>query len=197
MIFSIIINIMVVLVIVGIDAWRHQFKTIRFSTLLLALSINAIIDFIIVHQYIFISYYTLGFLIVWTGLQYYVDHKTSVVRVQHMKIVAIIVTAMMSSTLHPLFKTSEQSFYMSVPYLAPSIFIFGAILVFASTFSPSEIEALHVVRRIKRRYFIGTIFVVLSLTTMTLLTPYGVIFMVIHVLFIAFFYRLHKQASTK
>ena len=38
--------------------------------------------------------------------------------------------------------SSEQSVYMSLPYLAPAIFIIGAVLLFVGTFKLSEIEHL-------------------------------------------------------
>ena len=45
--------------------------------------------------------------------------------------------------------SSEQSVYMSLPYLAPAIFIIGAVLLFVGTFKLSEIEHLSLLRKVK------------------------------------------------
>ena len=38
---------------------------------------------------------------------------------------------------------------MSIPYLAPAIFIFGAVLVFIGTFKMSEIEHISLLTKVK------------------------------------------------
>ena len=44
MIIYILVNIAVVLLIVGFDLYRHQFNQLKFSSILLAISLNSIID---------------------------------------------------------------------------------------------------------------------------------------------------------
>ena len=81
---------------------------------------------------------------------------------------------------------SHDSYYMSIPYLAPAIFLIGAILLFYSTFQPKEKEQLKPMNRIKRPIFVGQLLIILSFTIMTLLTPYWYAFIIIHLLFIGF-----------
>jgi hypothetical protein len=75
---------------------------------------------------------------------------------------------------------------MSVPYLAPTVFMFGAIIVFYTTFSPSEKEKFGFIHRIKHPILVGQILMIIATTLMTLLTPYWYMFIIIHTIFIAF-----------
>ena len=75
MILYLLINIAVVLLIVGLDLYFHQFKQLRFSSILIAISLNAIIDLFIVSKYNFISIYTMILLIAWALLQLYLNKK--------------------------------------------------------------------------------------------------------------------------
>ncbi|KRG09184.1 hypothetical protein [Staphylococcus sp. NAM3COL9] len=186
MLINIIINIAAVLIILGIDLYRQNFKQLKFSSILIALSINGLINLFLVGEYDYISFYTSAQLIIWTILQLYINRKVTVYMIADQKFIAVVLTIIMSTSLILTYSTSHDSFYMSIPYLAPAIFIIGAIMLFYSTFQPKEKEQLKFMNRIRRPIFVGQILIITSSLVMTLLTPYWYAFVIIHLLFISF-----------
>ncbi|EEQ80528.1 hypothetical protein [Staphylococcus warneri] len=186
MILYILINIAVVLLIVGIDLYLHQFKQLRFSSILIAISLNAIIDLIVVAKYNFISIYTMILFIVWALLQLYLNKKINSFMIKDQKFIAVIFVIVISLAQFITDISSEQSVYMSLPYLAPAIFIIGAVLLFVGTFNVSELNHLPILKTIKHPMLIGTILIIISFIAMMILTPFWYVFTIIYVLFILF-----------
>lgn len=186
MLINIIINIAAVLIILGIDLYRQNFKQLKFSSILLAITINAMINLVIVGKYDYITFYTCVQLIIWTMLQLYLNKKIKVYVITDQKLIGFILSIIMSTSLILSYDTSNDSYYMSIPYLAPAIFIIGATLLFYSTFQTHEKEQIKVLNRIRRPITIGQICIILSFTIMTLLTPYWYAFIIVHLLFILF-----------
>lgn len=186
MLINIIINIAAVLVILGIDLYRQNYKQLKFSSILIALTISSFINLIIVGKYDFISLYTNIQLLLWTILQLYLNRKVHTYVISQQKFIAFIITSILSTSLILTYSTSNDSYYMSVPYLAPTVFMFGAIIVFYTTFSPSEKEKFGFIHRIKHPILVGQILMIIATTLMTLLTPYWYMFIIIHTIFIAF-----------
>ncbi|WP_210139182.1 hypothetical protein [Staphylococcus sp. GDY8P120P] len=186
MLINIIINIATVLIILGIDLYRQNFKQLKFSSILLAITINAMINLVIVGKYDYITFYTCVQLIIWTMLQLYLNKKIKVYVITDQKLIGFILSIIMSTSLILSYDTSNDSYYMSIPYLAPAIFIIGATLLFYSTFQTQEKEQIKVLNRIRRPITIGQICIILSFTIMTLLTPYWYAFIIVHLLFILF-----------
>ena len=112
MILYILINIAVVLLIVGIDLYLHQFKQLRFSSILIAISLNAIIDLIVVAKYNFISIYTMILFIVWALLQLYLNKKINSFMIKDQKFIAVIFVIVISLAQFITDISSEQSVYM-------------------------------------------------------------------------------------
>lgn len=185
MILYILINIAVVLLIVGIDLYLHQFKQLRFSSILIAISLNAIIDLIVVAKYNFISIYTMILFIVWALLQLYLNKKINPFMIKDQKFIAVIFVIVISLAQFITDISSEQSVYMSLPYLAPAIFIIGAVLLFVGTFNVSELNHLPILKTIKHPMLIGTILIIISFIAMMILT-FWYVFTIIYVLFILF-----------
>ena len=69
---------------------------------------------------------------------------------------------------------------MSIPYLAPAIFIFGAVLVFIGTFKMSEIEHISLLTKVKRPITTGTIVIILSFIIMMILTPFWYVYVIVY-----------------
>ena len=171
MILYILINIAVVLLIVGIDLYLHQFKQLRFSSILIAISLNAIIDLIVVAKYNFISIYTMILFIVWALLQLYLNKKINSFMIKDQKFIAVIFVIVISLAQFITDISSEQSVYMSLPYLAPAIFIIGAVLLFV-VFNVSELNHLPILKQ-SHPMLIGTILIIISFIAMMILTPFG------------------------
>ena len=187
MLINIIINIATVAIILGIDLYRQNFKQLKFSSILLSITINSIINLVLVGKYDYITFYTCTHLIIWTLLQLYLNkNKTYVITDQ--KFIGFILTIIMSTSLILSYDTSKDSYYMSIPYLAPAIFLIGATLLFYSTFQTHEKEQIKILNRIRKPVVIGQIIIVLSFTIMPLLTPYWYAFIIVHLLFLLFYY---------
>ncbi|TGU98179.1 hypothetical protein EN816_39375, partial [Mesorhizobium sp. M8A.F.Ca.ET.173.01.1.1] len=69
MLINIIINIATVVIILGIDLYRQNFKQLKFSSILLSITINSIINLVFVGKYDYITFYTCTQLVIWTLLQ--------------------------------------------------------------------------------------------------------------------------------
>lgn len=191
MILYLLINIAVVLLIVGLDLYFHQFKQLRFSSILISISLNAIIDLFIVSKYNFISIYTMILLIAWALLQLYLNKKIHPFIIKDQKFIAMIFAIVVSLSQFITNISSEQSLYMSLPYLAPAIFLIGAILLFVGTFESSELEYLPFLKSIKYPLTIGTIIIMIAFIAMIILTPFWYVFTIIYVLFMLFIIWQH------
>lgn len=191
MILYLLINIAVVLLIVGLDLYFHQFKQLRFSSILIAISLNAIIDLFIVSKYNFISIYTMILLIAWALLQLYLNKKIHPFIIKDQKFIAMIFAIVVSLSQFITNISSEQSLYMSLPYLAPAIFLIGAILLFVGTFESSELEYLPFLKSIKYPLTIGTIIIMIAFIAIMILTPFWYVFTIIYVLFMLFIIWQH------
>ena len=63
MIIYVLINIAVVLGVLGLDLYKHQFKQLKFSSVLIA-TINALINAIVIDKFNFITLCSIAFLYV-------------------------------------------------------------------------------------------------------------------------------------
>ncbi|MGX0166191.1 hypothetical protein ACUXSN_001570 [Staphylococcus capitis] len=186
MIIFILINIAVVLLVIGFDLYRHQYKQLKFSSILLSISINCVIDIFVIDKFNFITLFTTILFLVWTFLQIHLNKKLYPFFIKEQKFIATIFAIVISLAQFITDSSSEQSVYMSLPYLAPAVFIIGAVLLFVGTFKLSEIERLSLLRKVKRPITTGTIIIILSLTLMMILTPFWYVFVIVYFLFIAY-----------
>ncbi|AYU54534.1 hypothetical protein [Staphylococcus debuckii] len=187
MLVYIIINISIILLAIGVDMWLHTPRQLRLSTLLVALAINSVVNIYIIGKYDFISYSLVTFMIIWAGLALLADWKLRPIVFETQKFVAFIVFTLMSISFFIIFKTSEDSYYMSIPYLSPAFFLIGASLLFLSTFQNSDEKGNHQSsKKLRRQLTLGTILIVLSFMIMTLLTPFWYIFVIIYLILILF-----------
>ncbi|MBX5319356.1 hypothetical protein HLA86_07220 [Staphylococcus caprae] len=186
MIIYILVNIAVVLLIVGFDLYRHQFNQLKFSSILLAISLNSIIDIYVIDKFNFITLSTVLLFLIWTFLQIYLNKKLYPFQITEQKFIATIFAIVISLSQFITDISSEQSVYMSIPYLAPAIFIFGAMLVFIGTFKMSEIEHISLLTKVKRPITTGTLVIILSFIIMMILTPFWYVYVIVYFLFIAF-----------
>lgn len=79
------------------------------------------------------------FFICWLGLQFYLNHQHYTLVIYEYKSIALIFSIIISCSLFITYGSSDQSIYMSVPYLAPTIFLIGASAIFLGTFSRGEL----------------------------------------------------------
>lgn len=186
MLINIIINIAAVLIVFGIDLYRQNYKQLKFSSILIALTINAIINLFLIGTFDYIALYTCFQFILWTILQLYINYKIQTHVITQQKFIAMILTIILSTSLILTYNTSHDSYYMSIPYLAPAIFMIGAIILFYSTFKPQEKEKIKILTRIKRPVLTGHLLIIISCIVMTLLTPYWYAFLLINLIFILF-----------
>lgn len=183
MIIYVLINIAVVLGIFGFDLYRRRFKQLKFTSFLIAITINALINIIIIDKFNFISLCSVAFFVCWLGLQYYLNRQKYNFIISEYKSIALIFAIIISCSLFITYASSEQSIYMSVPYLAPAIFIIGASIIFLGTFTKNELESFKFIRKIKYPIIIGHIIIIISIILLTLLTPVWYIFLIIYALF--------------
>ncbi|MBF0736567.1 hypothetical protein E4T73_00130 [Staphylococcus arlettae] len=188
MLISIIINIIATVVILGIDLYRQNFKQLKYSSVLIALTINGLINLFIVGEYDYISFFTILLFLAWTLLQLYINRVVDVFVIKEQKFIAVVLTIILSTSTILTYSTSHDSYYMSIPYLAPAIALIGAIFLFYSTFQPEEQMHFKLINKIKRPILIGNLMLIMSFILMTLLTPYWYAFLIIYIVFIAFIY---------
>ena len=188
MLISIIINIIATVVILGIDLYRQNFKQLKYSSVLIALTINGLINLFIVGEYDYISFFTILLFLAWTLLQLYINRVVDVFVIKEQKFIAVVLTIILSTSTILTYSTSHDSYYMSIPYLAPAIALIGAIFLFYSTFQPEEQMHFKLINKIKRPILIGNLMLVMSFILMTLLTPYWYAFLIIYIVFIAFIF---------
>ncbi|MGS0663392.1 hypothetical protein ACU40P_01450 [Staphylococcus arlettae] len=188
MLISIIINIIATVVILGIDLYHQNFKQLKYSSVLIALTINGLINLFIVGEYDYISFFTILLFLAWTLLQLYINRVVDVFVIKEQKFIAVVLTIILSTSTILTYSTSHDSYYMSIPYLAPAIALIGAIFLFYSTFQPEEQMHFKLINKIKRPILIGNLMLIMSFILMTLLTPYWYAFLIIYIVFIAFIF---------
>lgn len=188
MLISIIINIIATVVILGIDLYRQNFKQLKYSSVLIALTINGLINLFIVGEYDYISFFTILLFLAWTLLQLYINRVVDVFVIKEQKFIAVVLTIILSTSTILTYSTSHDSYYMSIPYLAPAIALIGAIFLFYSTFQTEEQMHFKLINKIKRPILIGNLMLIMSFILMTLLTPYWYAFLIIYIVFIAFIF---------
>lgn len=181
----ILINIAVVILITGFNLYRHQWKSLSFSAMLLAITINAIVNVIFINKYNFITLCTIILFIAWTVLQSYID-KHHLFVFSEQKFIAIIFTIIISLTQIVTSLSSTQSIYMSIPYLAPAIFILGAILLFIGTFHNDDSQQIQQLKKSQRLFYAGLLIIIVSFIIMMILTPYWYLFLIVYLLFLLF-----------
>ena len=116
MIIYILINIAIVLLILGIDLYRHRFRQLKFSSILLSILINSVIDIFAINQFNFITMFTVTLFMIWTLLQIYLNFKLYPFVISDQKFIAIILAIVISLLQFITDKSSTQSVYMSIPY---------------------------------------------------------------------------------
>ncbi|EVU60835.1 hypothetical protein [Staphylococcus aureus] len=185
MILYILINIAIVVLITGFNLYRHQMQHLSLSAMLLSITINAFINTFIIDKYNFITLCTITMFIIWTILQFYIDKKLKPVYITGQKFIAIILTIVVSLTQRVTDFSSTQSIYMSIPFLAPAIFIIGGIMLFISTFNSLD-ETAENNNKIKKLMIKGLIIINISFIVMMVLTPYWYLYLIVYLIFLLF-----------
>ena len=185
MIVYILINIAIVVLITGFNLYRHQMQHLSLSAMLLSITINAFINTFIIDKYNFLPLCTITMFIIWTILQFYIDKKLKPVYITDQKIIAIILTIVVSLTQRVTDFSSTQSIYMSIPFLAPAIFIIGGIMLFISTFNNLD-ETAENNNKIKKLMIKGLIIINISFIVMMVLTPYWYLYLIVYLIFLLF-----------
>lgn len=185
MIVYILINIAIVVLITGFNLYRHQMQHLSLSAMLLSITINAFINTFIIDKYNFITLCTITMFIIWTILQFYIDKKLKPVYITDQKFTAIILTIVVSLTQRVTDFSSTQSIYMSIPFLAPAIFIIGGIMLFISTFNNLD-ETAENNNKIKKLMIKGLIIINISFIVMMVLTPYWYLYLIVYLIFLLF-----------
>ncbi|HEE8865975.1 TPA: hypothetical protein R8C99_000195 [Staphylococcus aureus] len=185
MIVYILINIAIVVLITGFNLYRHQMQHLSLSAMLLSITINAFINTFIIDKYNFITLCTITMFIIWTILQFHIDKKLKPVYITDQKFIAIILTIVVSLTQRVTDFSSTQSIYMSIPFLAPAIFIIGGIILFISTFNSLD-EIAENNNKIKKLMIKGLIIINISFIVMMVLTPYWYLYLIVYLIFLLF-----------
>lgn len=185
MIVYILINIAIVILITGFNLYRHQMQHLSLSAMLLSITINAFINTFIIDKYNFITLCTITMFIIWTILQFYIDKKLKPVYITDQKFIDIILTIVVSLTQRVTDFSSTQSIYMSIPFLAPAIFIIGGIMLFISTFNNLD-ETAENNNKIKKLMIKGLIIINISFIVMMVLTPYWYLYLIVYLIFLLF-----------
>lgn len=183
MIIYVFINIAITICVLGFDLYRHHFKQLTFNSVLLSIVINAIINSVVIEKFNFITFASIIFFLSWTILQYYLNRKHIYLMISEYKSLAFIFAIMISCSLFITFESSDQSVYMSIPYLAPAIFIIGLSIDFISTFSKNEMNHLKFLSKLQNPIMIGHTIIIISIILLTLLTSFWYIFIIIYALF--------------
>lgn len=188
MLIYIIINIAIISASILIDMYLHANNQVKLSTILIAVSINSMINLVIIGNYDFISYAMVAFILIWTLLALLTDRKFKPVVFKTQKFTAFIVFTLVSLSLFIVFYTSEKSYYMSVPYLAPVFFLVGASFIFLTIFQSSEDISFrsNFFKNKPKSLTIGTLLIIISFLIMNLLTPLWYIYLIIYSILILF-----------
>ncbi|MCL9710127.1 hypothetical protein, partial [Staphylococcus aureus] len=175
----------IVVLITGFNLYRHQMQHLSLSAMLLSITINAFINTFIIDKYNFITLCTITMFIIWTILQFHIDKKLKPVYITDQKFIAIILTIVVSLTQRVTDFSSTQSIYMSIPFLAPAIFIIGGIMLFISTFNSLD-EIAENNNKIKKLMIKGLIIINISFIVMMVLTPYWYLYLIVYLIFLLF-----------
>lgn len=188
MLIYILVNITIILSSIAIDMLFNTIHQFRLSSILIALTINSVVDIIALEKYNFITYAIVTFISIWTILALLTDWKLKPIVFRTQKFVAFIVFTLISLSLFVINSTSESSYYMSVPYLSPVFFLIGASMIFLAIFNQTDPfnQQPKLPIKIQLHLMIGTILIALSIMVMMLLTPFWYIFIIIFSIFIAF-----------
>ncbi|ARJ51242.1 hypothetical protein [Staphylococcus lutrae] len=183
----VILNIIIVVGVLLIDMHRHQYQYIRLSTVLFAITLNGLINPILLNQISFITMATFLMYLIWYVLQIELERTVRRFNIKNQKFFTMIIAIMISILFVVMAQTADQSYYMSVPYLAPAIFLFGAILQFSCTLQSTRFNAFYRKLKIKQPLWIGACLIVLSMVLMMLLTPFWYLFLIVHLNFFTLF----------
>lgn len=183
----VILNIIIVVGVFLIDMYRHQYQYVRLSAFLFAITVNSLLNPILLNQLNFITMSSFLMYLTWFILQMYLDHHGHTFKIQNQKFFTGIIAMMISILFVVMTQTADQTIYMSVPYLAPAIFLFGAILQFSSVLHSPRFETFYRRLKMKNPLFIGACFIVASMILMMLLTPFWYLYLIIYACLILVF----------
>lgn len=188
MLIYIIINIAIISASILIDMYLQSNNQVKLSTILIAVSINSVINLIVIGKFDFISHAMVAFILIWTLLALLTDRKFKPITFKTQKFMAFIVFTLLSLSLFIVFNTSEKSYYMSVPYLAPVFFIIGASFIFLTIFQSSEDTTFrsYFMKSKPKSLTIGTLLIIISFLVMNLLTPFWYVYLIIYLILILF-----------
>lgn len=184
----IIINIAVVFIILGLDLYRQKFTQLKFSSILIAITINSFINLFFAEKQDYITICTVAQLLIWTILHIYIDKTIHSATINKHKYMAFIISIIFSLSLLLIYGTSQDSYYMSAPYFSPTIFMLGFIILLYSTFKPEEKQYFKLINRIKAPLYVGHTLIIISFTVMIILTPYWYILLFNHIIFLLYIY---------
>ncbi|WP_353421337.1 hypothetical protein [Staphylococcus delphini] len=183
----VILNIIIVVGVFLIDMYRHQYQYVRLSAFLFAITVNSLLNPILLNQLNFITMSSFLMYLTWFILQMYLDRHVHTFKIQNQKFFTGIIAMMISILFVVMTQTANQTIYMSVPYLAPAVFLFGAILQFSSVFHSLRFETFYRRLKMKTPLFIGACFIVASMILMMLLTPFWYLYLIIYACLILIF----------
>ncbi|CAM3010787.1 hypothetical protein [Staphylococcus argensis] len=186
MLIPIIVDIVAVFIIVFADLYRQHYKKLNFNTIIISMAVTGLINLLFINKYNFITITTVAMLLIWAILQFYVDRKNGHALIHTQRFIAIIFAFVMSLSTLLIYKMSEASYYMSLPYLAPAVFLIGGIVLFVSTFQYSERKKVKPIHQLSYPMTVGEIIMVLSFAVMTILTPFWYVLLIINLLFCVF-----------
>ncbi|WP_114603843.1 hypothetical protein [Staphylococcus sp. EZ-P03] len=188
MLIYIVINIVMILASIFIDMFFNSIHQVRLSSILIAVTLNSITNMIIIGKYDFITYSIVAFISIWTLLALLTDWKLKPIIFETQKFIAFVVFTIMSLSMLIIFNTSEKSYYMSIPYLSPVFFLFGASLIFLAVFHNTDQQhhPKHFWNDIAKSLTIGTVLIILSFLVITLLTPFWYIFLIVYSILLLF-----------
>ncbi|BAS46788.1 hypothetical protein SSCHL_2008 [Staphylococcus schleiferi] len=177
----VILNIIIVIGTLLVDLHRHHYRYIRLSSVILSLTLSSFVNPILLNKLNFITLATMLMYLTWLILQYHLDYTHHTFKIRHQKFFIGVLTIMISILFVILARTSEVSIYMSVPYLAPAIFLFGGILQFSTTLNSPCFSKFYQVLKIKHPIWMGGTLILLSMITMVSLTPFWYLFVIVYV----------------
>ena len=175
MIIYILINIAIVLLILGFDLYRHRFRQLKFSSILLSVLINSMIDIFAINQFNFITMFTVTLFMIWTLLQIYLNFKLYPFVISDQKFIAIILAIVISLLQFITDKSHTIGVHVHPIFITHDIYNRGDF-TFVGTFKIDEVERLSLFRKIKRPMTTGTIIIILSLISTMILTPFWYVF---------------------
>ena len=126
-----IIYVLIIAVVLGVLGFYISTNSneIKFSSVLIAITINALINAIVIDKFNFITLCSIAFYML-VGTSILLESSTLYTCIYEYKSIALIFSIIISCSLFITYGSSDQSIYMSVPYLAPTIFLIGASAIF-------------------------------------------------------------------